>query len=129
MKNDFLSTVSHELRTPLTVITGMGKTLEHQWETIDDEIRADFLTRLNANAATLEPLREAHADDIVEVEHRAAQARHVEELRLRFGVGRHRAVVVEMIVGQVGEERAIEAHAVYAALRKPVRRHFHRQRL
>ncbi|MGH2640492.1 MAG: ATP-binding protein [Actinomycetota bacterium] len=54
MKNDFLSTVSHELRTPLTVITGMGKTLEHQWQTIDDEIRADFLTRLNANAATLD---------------------------------------------------------------------------
>jgi signal transduction histidine kinase/DNA-directed RNA polymerase specialized sigma24 family protein len=54
MKNDFLSTVSHELRTPLTVITGMGKTLEHQWETIDDEIRVDFLTRLNANAATLD---------------------------------------------------------------------------
>jgi signal transduction histidine kinase/DNA-directed RNA polymerase specialized sigma24 family protein len=54
MKNDFLSTVSHELRTPLTVITGMGRTLEHQWETIDDETRADFLTRLNANAATLD---------------------------------------------------------------------------
>jgi len=54
MKNDFLSTVSHELRTPLTVITGMGRTLEHQWETIDDEIRTDFLTRLNANAATLD---------------------------------------------------------------------------
>jgi len=54
MKNDFLSTVSHELRTPLTVITGMGRTLEHQWETIDDEIRSDFLTRLNANAATLD---------------------------------------------------------------------------
>ena len=54
MKNDFLSTVSHELRTPLTVITGMGRTLEHQWEAIDDEIRADLLTRLNANAATLD---------------------------------------------------------------------------
>jgi signal transduction histidine kinase/DNA-directed RNA polymerase specialized sigma24 family protein len=54
MKNDFLSTVSHELRTPLTVITGMGRTLEHQWEAIDDETRGDFLTRLNANAATLD---------------------------------------------------------------------------
>ena len=54
MKNDFLSTVSHELRTPLTVITGMGRTLEHQWETIGDDIRTDFLARLNANAATLD---------------------------------------------------------------------------
>ncbi len=54
MKNDFLSTVSHELRTPLTVITGVGRMLEHQWRTIDDEVRADFLGRLNANAATLD---------------------------------------------------------------------------
>ncbi|HET9671955.1 MAG TPA: ATP-binding protein, partial [Actinomycetota bacterium] len=54
MKNDFLSTVSHELRTPLTVITGMGRTLEHQWETLDQEVRADFLARLNANAMTLD---------------------------------------------------------------------------
>jgi len=54
MKNDFLSTVSHELRTPLTVITGMGRTLEDQWQSIDDETRVDFLTRLNANAVTLD---------------------------------------------------------------------------
>jgi signal transduction histidine kinase len=54
MKNDFLSTVSHELRTPLTVITGMGRTLEHQWRSLDDDVRSDFLARLNANAATLE---------------------------------------------------------------------------
>jgi signal transduction histidine kinase/DNA-directed RNA polymerase specialized sigma24 family protein len=54
MKNDFLSTVSHELRTPLTVISGMGRTLEHRWETLDDEIRSDFLARLNANATTLD---------------------------------------------------------------------------
>jgi signal transduction histidine kinase/DNA-directed RNA polymerase specialized sigma24 family protein len=54
MKNDFLSTVSHELRTPLTVITGMGRTLEHQWRVIDDDVRSSFLARLNANAATLD---------------------------------------------------------------------------
>ena len=54
MKNDFISTVSHELRTPLTVITGMGRTLEHQWPSLDEDVRSDFLTRLNANAATLD---------------------------------------------------------------------------
>jgi signal transduction histidine kinase len=54
MKNDFLSTVSHELRTPLTVITGMGTTLEHQWEALEPEVREEFLGRLNANAATLD---------------------------------------------------------------------------
>jgi K+-sensing histidine kinase KdpD len=54
MKNDFISTVSHELRTPLTVITGMGRTLEHQWTSLDDDVRTDFLARLNANAMTLD---------------------------------------------------------------------------
>ena len=54
MKNDFLSTVSHELRTPLTVITGMGQTLEQQWGSLDDEVRSEFLVRLNANAITLD---------------------------------------------------------------------------
>jgi signal transduction histidine kinase len=54
MKNDFISTVSHELRTPLTVITGMGRTLEHQWTSLDDDVRSDFLARLNANAMTLD---------------------------------------------------------------------------
>jgi signal transduction histidine kinase len=54
MKNDFLSTVSHELRTPLTVITGMGRTLEHQWRSLDDDVRSDLLSRMNANATTLD---------------------------------------------------------------------------
>jgi RNA polymerase sigma factor (sigma-70 family) len=53
LKGDFLSNVSHELRTPLTVITGMGLTLQHQWREMDDELRLEFLARLNANAASL----------------------------------------------------------------------------
>jgi RNA polymerase sigma factor (sigma-70 family) len=53
LKGDFLSNVSHELRTPLTVITGMGLTLQHQWKEMDDELRLEFLSRLNANAASL----------------------------------------------------------------------------
>jgi signal transduction histidine kinase len=54
MKNDFISTVSHELRTPLTVITGMGRTLEHQWRSLDEDVRDEFLSRLNSNAMTLD---------------------------------------------------------------------------
>jgi signal transduction histidine kinase/DNA-directed RNA polymerase specialized sigma24 family protein len=54
MKRDWLSTVSHELRTPLTVINGMGRMLEDQWATLDEETRVDFLARINANAATLD---------------------------------------------------------------------------
>jgi RNA polymerase sigma factor (sigma-70 family) len=53
LKRDFISTVSHELRTPLTVITGMGLTLEQQWSSLDDELRRELLTRLNANATSL----------------------------------------------------------------------------
>jgi signal transduction histidine kinase/DNA-directed RNA polymerase specialized sigma24 family protein len=54
MKRDWLSTVSHELRTPLTVINGMGRMLEDQWTTLDEDTRVDFLARINANAATLD---------------------------------------------------------------------------
>jgi K+-sensing histidine kinase KdpD/DNA-directed RNA polymerase specialized sigma24 family protein len=54
MKRDWLSTVSHELRTPLTVINGMGRMLEDQWATLDEDTRVDFLARINANAATLD---------------------------------------------------------------------------
>jgi RNA polymerase sigma factor (sigma-70 family) len=53
LKGDFLSNVSHELRTPLTVITGMGLTLQQRWNDLDDDLRTELLTRLNANAASL----------------------------------------------------------------------------
>lgn len=53
LKGDFLSNVSHELRTPLTVITGMGLTLEQQWAELDDDLRTELLSRLNANAVSL----------------------------------------------------------------------------
>jgi signal transduction histidine kinase len=54
MKGNFLSNVSHELRTPLTAISGMGLTLEQQWDGLDDEVRRELLARLNANARTLD---------------------------------------------------------------------------
>lgn len=54
MKQDFFSLVSHELRTPLTVITGIGQTLEEQWDAVPPEARSDLLRRLTANAGTLE---------------------------------------------------------------------------
>ena len=47
----------------------------------------------------LDPLR------IVEVDHRGAQARPGEELRLGLPVGDHVAVVVEVVLGEVGEHR------------------------
>jgi signal transduction histidine kinase len=53
LKTDFLSTVSHELRTPLTAIEGVGQTLEHQWDELDEEVRDDLIRRLNANSGSL----------------------------------------------------------------------------
>jgi signal transduction histidine kinase len=53
LKGDFLSTVSHELRTPLTAIEGMGLTLEQQWDVLDEPVRRELVTRLNANAMSL----------------------------------------------------------------------------
>jgi signal transduction histidine kinase len=54
LKGDFLSNVSHELRTPLTAVSGMGLTLEQQWDHLDDDLRRELLSRLNANARTLD---------------------------------------------------------------------------
>ena len=54
LKSDFLSNVSHELRTPITVVTGMGLTLEQQWDALDEEVRHELLSRLNANAKSLD---------------------------------------------------------------------------
>lgn len=56
LRTDFLSSVSHELRTPLTVIKGIGLTLHQQWAHMDDDLRLEFLGRLNANAGTLDTL-------------------------------------------------------------------------
>src|SRR3954470_11576252 len=53
LKRDFIANVSHELRTPLTVIQGMGKTLAHRWDDMNDETRAELLGRVNRNADVL----------------------------------------------------------------------------
>ena len=56
LKTDFLSTVSHELRTPITVIKGMGRTLEQQWDVVEDDVRRELVTRLNANSVALDSI-------------------------------------------------------------------------
>jgi signal transduction histidine kinase len=54
MKSEFIATVSHEIRTPLTAIAGMGSTLDQRWGDLSDEVRKEFLQRLNSNALVLE---------------------------------------------------------------------------
>jgi signal transduction histidine kinase len=43
MKSEFVSVVSHELRTPLTSIKGGVATMRSNWESIEDEIKLEFL--------------------------------------------------------------------------------------
>jgi signal transduction histidine kinase len=43
MKSEFVSIVSHELRTPLTSIKGGVTTLRSGWDTIDEEVKFEFL--------------------------------------------------------------------------------------
>src|SRR5439155_648424 len=51
-----------------------------------------------------EPSRELLAERLIEVEHGRLQSFHGKEPRLRFAVGLHRAVVVEVIVREIGEK-------------------------
>lgn len=53
-KQEFVSSVSHELRTPLTIITGLGETLTGSWNRMDDEQRRELVSRINANAVSLD---------------------------------------------------------------------------
>ncbi len=51
-----------------------------------------------------------------------------EELHLRLEVSLHRAVKIEMVLGQVREDRDVPFEAARAVLRKRVRGNFHRRR-
>ncbi len=71
---------------------------------------------------------EALAERVVGVDDLRVQPGPREELRLRRAVGRHRAVIVEMVAREIGEQRDVEGDAVDAALIETVRRHLHRDR-
>lgn len=54
LKRDFVATVSHEMRTPITIISGLTETLQQRRDTLDTAMKETIVTRLRANAATLE---------------------------------------------------------------------------
>ena len=64
---------------------------------------------------------------IVCIDDRMLQLRPREQLGLRSGVALERAVIVQVIARQVGEDRGIEAHAIDTMLVERMRRHFHRE--
>ena len=52
------------------------------------------------------------AEGIVEIDDRRTKIGHLEQAGLGSGIGFHRAVVIEVIAGQVGEYRDLEAGTV-----------------
>ena len=58
-------------------------------------------------------------------EHGQAQAGAAEQLRLGLGIGRHAAVIVEVIAAEIGEHRGIEGHGRDPVLVQRVRRNLH----
>ena len=47
MKSEFVSVVSHELRTPITNIKGGVTTLKRGWESVEDNIKLQFLDSIS----------------------------------------------------------------------------------
>jgi hypothetical protein len=78
-----------------------------------------------AHAASRERLRKPNADHIVEIEDGDPESRHVEQARFRVRIRFERPVVVEMVLRQVGEERAVERDPVQAPLVETVRGRLH----
>ena len=78
-----------------------------------------------ATLGTRLALQESPAPEVVAVDHRQRGAFGREQRRLGREVRLDRPVVVEMVVGQVGEHRRVEADAVDARLGQRVGRHLH----
>ena len=64
----------------------------------------------------------------IEAYHRAIGASICEETQLGLEIGFHVAIVVEMIVAQVGEGRHIKVNTVYPKLCEGLRRNFENRR-
>jgi signal transduction histidine kinase len=53
MKSEFVSVVSHELRTPLTTIKGGAATLRRGWDSLDEDVRMEFLDSITTQCDRL----------------------------------------------------------------------------
>ena len=53
-KQEFVALVSDQLRNPLTAISGYVKTLRNGWDRVGDDVKQEFLERIDAQSACLE---------------------------------------------------------------------------
>jgi two-component system phosphate regulon sensor histidine kinase PhoR len=56
MRSEFVSTVSHELRSPMTVLAGIADILEHRFDELPADARAELLETLGREARRLNRL-------------------------------------------------------------------------
>jgi signal transduction histidine kinase len=53
MKSEFISLVSDRLNTPLTAISGYAKTMRNGWDRLPDDMKQEFLERIDSQAEHL----------------------------------------------------------------------------
>ena len=81
----------------------------------------------DAQHGTRRPRRELGTEGVVDVNDGRARSEIREEARLRFGVGVHRSVKIEVVLSEVREGGDGERHGVDTHLGEGVARHFHHE--
>ena len=98
MKGEFVAVVSHELRTPVTALIGYAKTLQQPEFADDDELREEFLERM-----------ERQGDRLLRLVENLLTVSRIESRQLPVSVGR---VLFEDLVQEVVEGLSTEAGRV-----------------
>lgn len=58
MRRDFIANVSHELRTPITIIKGFSETMVDDYDSLSDDAKVRFLSKIRNNVERLHLLVE-----------------------------------------------------------------------
>jgi hypothetical protein len=83
--------------------------------------------RRHAQDLALRALAERSAERSVHTDHRVTRRELDEEPRLGGAIGLHRAVEIEVVLGQVGEGRDLEGQRVHTIEREGMARHLHHE--
>ncbi len=95
---------------------------------VRDDVGVDEPVREHLLPAPACSFGEALAERVVDIDHARVEPGPGEQARLCRPVRRHRPVVIEVIAGQIGEQRDVELDAVDATLVERMRRDLHRDR-